>query len=399
MGLRPCPEREAIERAKMLKLNLGSGTNNIDGYINIDKRYGQDAYPLDFDDESADEIRASHILEHFGHNQVVDVVKHWACKLKVGGVLKIAVPDFKKIAQSYIDGDQQDTCSYLMGGQVDENDYHKSVFDEQSLRQIMEAAGIKDIQYWDDYKDTCQLPISLNLMGVKADVHSVKRTVRCVISMPRVGFTANSRCMLRELSMRGIECTLGTGAYWHQVLTNIMEQEIKKRPDYLLTLDYDTWFTYKHVVKMMELMESSGADAVVSGQMKRETDELLLNADKTTMSKEEYESGMMPINSGHFGCTVFRTSSFEKLKKPWFLPKPGPDGGWNEGRIDADIYFWKNFKDSGLKALLATKLMIGHLQLMCTFPGTFENSFKPVHCYLDDVENGKLPKHISEGLK
>jgi 2-polyprenyl-3-methyl-5-hydroxy-6-metoxy-1,4-benzoquinol methylase len=53
-------------------------------------------------DGSVDVIRASHILEHFPA-QVPAVLKHWAAKLKPGGVLKIAVPDFAWIAQAYLD--------------------------------------------------------------------------------------------------------------------------------------------------------------------------------------------------------------------------------------------------------------------------------------------------------
>jgi len=384
---------------KELKLNLGSGQNQLEGYTNLDRTYGQEAYPLEYDDESIDEIRASHLLEHFSTVQVFDVVKNWADKLKIGGVLKIAVPDFHKIAKGYIDGQEQNTCGYLMGGQIDDNDYHKSIFDESSLREVMEKAGLNNIERWDDKLDTCQLPISLNLMGTKSPIQTAKKSIRCVISKPRIGFTSNANCMIRELAMKGVECTLGQGAYWHQVLTNIMEQELDNRSDYLLTLDYDTWFTYGHVKKMVELIELSGADAIVSMQVKRESDELLLNAEKRTLSYEEYQSGLMPIKSGHFGCTIFRTSAFDKLKKPWFLPVPGPDGRWAEGRLDADMYFWKNFKECGLKPILATKVKIGHLQLMCTFPGTFEENFKPVHYYVDDIDAGKVPEYILKELE
>ena len=387
----------SLNDKKPVRLNLGCGDKELDGYINIDRKKGQEAYPLDYTD--VEEIRASHLLEHFSAREVFGVIKNWADCLKVGGVLKIAVPDFKKIAQNYIDGKEQYTSGYIMGGQVDENDYHKCIFDEGSLKQLLESAGLTDIKKWDDGFDCCQLPISLNLQGTKSEIQTVQRTIRCVVSKPRLGFTSNANCMIKHLAMRGIECTVGTGAYWHQVLTTIMEQQIEKRPDYLLTLDYDTWFTYEQIVKMMEYMELTDADAVIPSQIKRESDEILLNAEKETMSREEYDRGIMPALSGHFGCTLFRTSSFEKLKKPWFNPLPGPDGRWSEGRIDADIYFWKNFKDSGLKAYLAPRVRIAHLQLMATFAGRFEDDFRPVHCYIDDIEAGKIPDFVFGEMK
>ena len=77
-----------------IKLNLGAGDIPIDGYISIDRKTGQEAYPLAYEDGSVDEIRASHILEHFGLREISAVLKNWWDKLKPGGLLKIAVPDF-----------------------------------------------------------------------------------------------------------------------------------------------------------------------------------------------------------------------------------------------------------------------------------------------------------------
>ena len=381
-----------------LKLNLGCGKVKIEGYDNVDLKDGRNAYPLEVEDGTCDEIRVSHLLEHFPHGEVFNIVKHWVSKLKPDGVLKIAVPDFRKIAQDYIDNNAVNTTGYCMGGQKDDNDYHKAIFDKASLTEILTRAGLVNIKSWNDDKDTCKIPISLNLQGTKTEIVSVKRTVRCVMSTPRVGFTANSNCMIRELAMRGVEVTLGTGAYWHQVLTSIIEQEVEKKPDYILTLDYDTWFTFDHLKKMMRQMEESDADAIVTMQVKREEDSLLLNVENGTLKKVDYDSGLIPIKAGHFGCTLFRTSCFEKIKKPWFLPVPGEDGRWAEGRLDADMYFWKNFIESGCKAYLSTKAKIGHIQQMVTYPGTFDNGFEPVHCYITDVEKGKLPEHIKKEL-
>ena len=50
----------------MKKLNIGAGDNPLPDYENIDIKDGKTAYPLDYPDNTFDEIRASHILEHFG---------------------------------------------------------------------------------------------------------------------------------------------------------------------------------------------------------------------------------------------------------------------------------------------------------------------------------------------
>src|SRR5262247_2208869 len=54
-----------------IKLNLGGGLRKIPGYQNIDRKLGTEVYPLrEWADNSIDEIRASHILEHFPYREI-----------------------------------------------------------------------------------------------------------------------------------------------------------------------------------------------------------------------------------------------------------------------------------------------------------------------------------------
>jgi hypothetical protein len=107
----------------------------------------------------------------------------------------------------------------------------------------------------------------------------------------------------------------------------------------------------------------------------------------------EFDADLVPISNGHFGLTIFRVSAFDGLKKPWFLPHPNEDGEWGEGRIDEDIHFWHNFYAEGRKACLATNVMIGHLQMMCTFPGPARKGFMPEHYYMNQLDRGQWPEH------
>jgi hypothetical protein len=147
------------------------------------------------------------------------------------------------------------------------------------------------------------------------------------------------------------------------------------------------------------MQENPQADAIVTLQVKRENDLVMFsmvdNAGNwaSQVSAEEFYKELTPIVNGHFGLSIFRVSALKKLKRPWMLAVPDKNGGWDQGHIDEDIYFWRNFYDSGCRAFLAPKINIGHLQLMCTFPGRPEDQFKPVHCYITDVEKGKLPEH------
>jgi len=151
-----------------MNYNIGGGEHEIEGYINIDRRHGREAYPLDVPDCSADFIRASHILEHFPYRVVPSVVIDWTNKLRVGGRLRIAVPDFRLISQRYLAGEEIIIQSYIMGGQKDADDYHKTIFDEASLRHYMTNAGLTRIGRWlSEIPDCAGLDISLNLEGWK----------------------------------------------------------------------------------------------------------------------------------------------------------------------------------------------------------------------------------------
>lgn len=153
-----------------MKLNLGSGSCPIEGYVNLDANNRDSIYPilLKYKPEPVTEIRASHILEHFGHTESISVLAHWIDYLDSGGVLKIAVPDFDDLIRRYNLGEQLNFEGIIMGGQVDELDYHKSIWTASKLRMIMEGFGLKDVQTWQsEIADCASYPFSLNLMGVK----------------------------------------------------------------------------------------------------------------------------------------------------------------------------------------------------------------------------------------
>jgi hypothetical protein len=385
----------------MLRLNLGSGQHKLQGYENIDLIHGTSAYPLQYESESVDEIRASHLLEHFGRHEVKAVLKNWIDKLRPGGILKIAVPSFDKI-QHCINNNiklPHPPDAYLFGGQKDGNDYHKSMFTDQSLSVLMQELGLKDIETWEsEVNDCASLPISLNLRGRRPGGLEFK--IQAVMSTPRLGFTANMACAFKAFPKLGIGYTLGTGVFWGQVLSRLIEKYRADGTEYIITCDYDTWFTENHVIRLLQLMaENPDVDAIVPVQIKRENELPMFamidedNSERLQVPVSEFDSELVPIINGHFGLTIFRTSAFNDLKKPWFIAHPNEDGDWGEGRIDEDIHFWHNFHKCGRKVCLAPEINIGHLQLKCTFPGSPRNQFKPVEYYMNAMGSGDYAEH------
>jgi len=392
-----------------VRLNLGSGKLvHIDGYTDIDREFGSEVYPLDREDDSVDEIYASHILEHFGFEESFKVLKNWVSKLKVGGLLKIAVPDFRKISEKYLAGEKVNTSQYILGSHIDANDYHKALFDKQSLLALMGSVGLVDIKPWDSkVVDCASLPISLNLQGVKkkpdeqpAITTDEFKKIAAVMSMPRLCFADNMHTAATVFLGLGIELTRGTGVFWGQILSNMIEDAIAKGAEWIFTLDYDTWFLPEHVIRLCQLMqENPDVDAIIPVQNKRQSDEPLFgvrNADGSVAKfakLADFEQELTPIGTGHFGLTVFRASALSKLKKPWIRGIPNPDGEWHENRQDPDIYFWNQFFKQGLKAVQANRVVVGHMQLMCSFPDVAKKGFKPIYMHMSDLDKVGPPAH------
>jgi predicted SAM-dependent methyltransferase len=155
-----------------IRLNLGSGSQPLPGYLNLDISDNNPVYPLPYADNSIDEIRASHILEHFGKVESAAVLNEWHRVLKVGGILKIAVPDFAVIAEAYTNGQNPEFPfeSVVMGGQSDQYDFHKSMWDLRKLFNVFTCLGYTNIVRWvSEIQDCASLNISLNLQGEKRE--------------------------------------------------------------------------------------------------------------------------------------------------------------------------------------------------------------------------------------
>lgn len=151
-----------------MRVNIGPGRYPLEGYENLDIAEGRPGYPLPYESDSVDEVRASHVLEHYGHREALQVLAEWVRVLRPGGVLKIAVPDFKAVASRYLAGERIPVQAYVMGGQTGEHDYHRSIYDADVLRAAMEHVGLTDIEPWPGGEDYCSgLDVSLNLQGRK----------------------------------------------------------------------------------------------------------------------------------------------------------------------------------------------------------------------------------------
>lgn len=359
----------------MLKLNVGAGDVPLAGYENLDIKRGQEAFPLPYQNGSVDEVRAVHVLEHFPHGHTKTVLEEWVRVLKPGGLLKVAVPDFPSVMQVYQSGQRGLAHALLMGGQVDEHDHHGTIFDFDSLSMQMRAAGLHAINVWDsEIEDCAKLPISLNLMGWKR-VRPWPKTC-AVMSVPRLGFMDNFFCAFDALVPLRIGIKKFTGAFWGQCMERAFEETLADdAPEFILTLDYDTVFDRQDVEDLLMLMvKDPSIDALAPIQAARsKSTPLFVIADEQGNGMAEIPSTYFDVPAAkaltaHFGCTLIRTSALKDLPKPWFHSKPSADKSWREGRVDDDIFFWHRFAEAGKNLRIASRVAVGHMELMVRWP-------------------------------
>ena len=179
-----------------MKLILGSWTRDYgDEYTHVDLAklpnvdIVSNVNKLPLEDNVAEYAFASHVLEYFDRQEGLDVLKEWYRVLTPGGKLRVAVPDFRAMAELYVyNGTSLDRFVGPIFGRMDCNGemiYHKTVYDYKALEKSMQEAGFKNIRLY-SWRDTehasiddhsqCFIPhmdkkygtlISLNVEGEK----------------------------------------------------------------------------------------------------------------------------------------------------------------------------------------------------------------------------------------
>ncbi|MCK4624077.1 MAG: methyltransferase domain-containing protein [Phycisphaerae bacterium] len=371
-----------------IKLNIGAGNSPIKGYENLDRKTGQEACPLKYDTGSVDEVRASHILEHFGFREAPEVLAEWMRVLKPGGRIRIAVPDVDKVLAASATDIKWPL--YLMGGQTDENDFHKSVWNEGNLRKVMEAAGIENIEPWSsDNTDCASLPISLNLEGMKGHTPMAASTrpdsqtlkIVAVMSLPRYGCNTAWGAIIDGLRPFGIPIRRYTGVFWGQCMQTVMEGCLADGIDWILTLDYDTLFTAQQLDELLGIFgDNPQIDAMAALQCRRGSPFPLMCIKGETA--RDVDGQPIKVHTAHFGCTLLRSEHLADLPKPWFKGVPGPGGVWtDDDKMDPDIYFWHNWRLNGHNIFVTPRVRVGHVEEMNTY---FDEHLDQQHEYVSE---------------
>jgi len=150
------------ELLNSIKLNLACGLDYGKDYINVD------LYPLEnaiidasfdvqkipYPDNSVDEIKVFHIIEHFHFLDINNILTEWYRVLKPGGRIWIETPDFLESCRSFVQGIPEmpiEEWRVMMYGHFFAMPWipgqtHKFLFTEHQLNTNLTWAGFKDIK-------------------------------------------------------------------------------------------------------------------------------------------------------------------------------------------------------------------------------------------------------------
>lgn len=139
------------------RINLGCGSVKLQGWINLDREPGADILfelktGLPFRDNSVRYIYSEHVLEHFTQEEGLFILKECNRILSENGIMRIAMPDLDHIIKKYLaDWKDQDWLTWpeyefiKTRGQMMNIIFswwgHKYVYNEEDLRQQLQAAG------------------------------------------------------------------------------------------------------------------------------------------------------------------------------------------------------------------------------------------------------------------
>ena len=162
--------KEAKEGWKILNIQKNDGVDFIGSITDLSQ----------FEDESINEIYASHVVEHVDQKNIKKTLKGIYRVLKNGGKFYVSVPNMDYLCRILIDEKAPSkvrihVMRIIFGGQVDDYDFHYFGYTLQLLSGFLKESGFKKIErvksfsLFNDTSDYAPYgaPISLNLIAYK----------------------------------------------------------------------------------------------------------------------------------------------------------------------------------------------------------------------------------------
>lgn len=151
-----------------VRLNLGCGDKLLPGYVNVDVAQARAGKSPDvlcdlrdlgvFQADSADEVMAIHVVEHFWRWEIEAVLREWVRVLKPGGTMVIECPNLKSACEAFLADPETGSRPDKAGGQgtmwvfygdpqwQDPLMVHRWGYTPHSLRDLLESVGLEDVR-------------------------------------------------------------------------------------------------------------------------------------------------------------------------------------------------------------------------------------------------------------
>jgi hypothetical protein len=200
--------------------------------------------------------------------------------------------------------------------------------------------------------------------------------VRAVMTCARHEITYARTIIEQATRELNVPLTVTLGVYYHQHMQRMFEQCVKDGIEYMITIDSDSLFTSSQLHQLISTAVTKDLDALASFQCKRGSESLL--AFKQGVSKVLWSGEPLEVDAAHFGLTCINVAKLEGVAKPWFMCQPDLDGCWEEGRIDADVFFWSQWKKANRKVFVDPSIRIGHCEELVTM---HTENFEVKHLY------------------
>jgi len=143
-------------------LNIGCGSNKIDNFLNLDfynksiifkKKMDPEVqhdlrFPLPFSSERFSGIFSEHVLEHLYPDEAFNLLKEIYRCLKIGGTLRVSLPNTEKMITNYYENNLSDTNFRTRGESINRLYAwgHKAHYDADFVIYLLEVIGFEDVK-------------------------------------------------------------------------------------------------------------------------------------------------------------------------------------------------------------------------------------------------------------
>jgi len=186
--------------------------------------------------------------------------------------------------------------------------------------------------------------------------------VAALMTAPRYEAVSARNQIEKALHMGGnrIPLEVSGGVYYGQCMQKMMEGLIGKA-DYILTVDFDSIFTEKHVFRLLSIIaQEKEIDALAALQPMRGAKRMLGSTYEG--GELRWQGYPLKVDTAHFGLTVIDVAKLESVPKPWFFAQPNEDGTWGDDRIDDDVWFWRQWEKAGHSCYIDPGCRLGHME-------------------------------------